>query len=322
MENSLIPGTNLRQREVVWAKISGYPWWPAEVVGYKEDDDVILLTVNFIGDESHAYLPVSKVVAYKPNREKYSKTKRKDLLQAIKEADMLASDSMDSDDIMSEESVSPKKTLKKKTDKSNLNTEEATITSKASTKKNLESLENVSHWLQKLVNSKKPYASSAFCKYITTALETINEKVTNHKTIIEMELGKNLNKIREIYEEDLVSQGIMKMTNETLENLKSIIMKAYFGSNWNFSKSDGEKSPDEHCEMQEVSVSSQLEINAPSTPLDDEDSIDYSSENETSKTLEMNAVSNADLRTNVCQEIAKFLEEVFSNVHFTHRKPV
>jgi hypothetical protein len=50
---------NYEKGEVVWAKIKGYPWWPA-VVGlnfeYIKEDTKIL--VNFIGENSQLILSI------------------------------------------------------------------------------------------------------------------------------------------------------------------------------------------------------------------------------------------------------------------------
>ena len=84
-----------RKGEIVWAKVRGFPWWPAmvksqsgnssrnEVNEIESDSKEASLVVYFIGDDSHADLPVSKVEKFAPKLEEYSKTKKRSLLNSI-----------------------------------------------------------------------------------------------------------------------------------------------------------------------------------------------------------------------------------------------
>jgi hypothetical protein len=80
-----------RKGEVVWAKVCGFPWWPGVVRTIKmnmqggsslEKDYKIL--VNFIGDNSHSFLPLSKIEKFQIKFNEYAKTKKKGLLASIK----------------------------------------------------------------------------------------------------------------------------------------------------------------------------------------------------------------------------------------------
>jgi len=73
--------------EVVWAKIKGFPWWPgvvAKVIEQKDNPDNLQeILVNFIGENSHARLPLDKVAKFHQNFSEYSKMKKKKLLESI-----------------------------------------------------------------------------------------------------------------------------------------------------------------------------------------------------------------------------------------------
>lgn len=63
-----------QQGEIVWAKVSGYPWWPALIAEVDSDTKKCVreAAVNFIGENSHASLPLSKLANYKENYDKYA----------------------------------------------------------------------------------------------------------------------------------------------------------------------------------------------------------------------------------------------------------
>ena len=42
--------------EIIWAKIRGYPWWPAIITGAEDDNREKKYTVSFIGDHTHSSL--------------------------------------------------------------------------------------------------------------------------------------------------------------------------------------------------------------------------------------------------------------------------
>jgi len=73
--------------EVVWAKIKGFPWWPAVVAKVIEDRDhsnsISEILVNFVGENSHASLSLDKVAKFEENYDEFAKMKKKKLLESI-----------------------------------------------------------------------------------------------------------------------------------------------------------------------------------------------------------------------------------------------
>jgi len=83
---------SFKKGDVVWAKIKGFPWWPAVIAdvdnGENGEGETEILT-NFIGEFSHACLPPDKVANYKEYYDTYSKSKKKGLLESIAVADKI-----------------------------------------------------------------------------------------------------------------------------------------------------------------------------------------------------------------------------------------
>eukprot|EP00826_Nyctotherus_ovalis_P038067 TRINITY_DN3536_c0_g6_i1.p1 TRINITY_DN3536_c0_g6~~TRINITY_DN3536_c0_g6_i1.p1 ORF type:complete len:346 (-),score=96.09 TRINITY_DN3536_c0_g6_i1:381-1310(-) len=304
MENAIIPGSNFKRGDIVWAKIAGYPWWPGEVVGYRQAPAKLLVAVNFIGDKSHAYLAIPKVVDYKAHREKNSKTKRKDLLAAIKAADEMAEGYSN---VSTAQSLDEPKKAAKRRRQQNLSAEESTIVTKSGSSKKLKTLEDASEWLQELIGSDKLRSDAASTKKLLTSLEIIKEKIPDHKSILKNKIGINLNKIMELYEGNILSGDTAKKIEETLEILKDIVMKTYFGSDLNSHKSN--MNVRRESEIEEVKMRSAVEKEE-SAPLKDEFSFENSQESEMLKVPGTCLISNFELQTNVCHVIAKLLEEV------------
>ena len=76
------------EEEIIWAKLRGYPWWPAILVSIKKDinTDEQKYRVVFFGNFIQATLKKLYISKFDKNYKKYSKTKNKDLNDIIRTA--------------------------------------------------------------------------------------------------------------------------------------------------------------------------------------------------------------------------------------------
>jgi hypothetical protein len=84
-----------RKGEIVWAKVRGFPWWPAIVKGVnltirreesentESESKETTIIAYFIGDDTHSELPVNKIEKFTAKLEEYSRTKKRSLLTSI-----------------------------------------------------------------------------------------------------------------------------------------------------------------------------------------------------------------------------------------------
>ncbi|KRX08737.1 hypothetical protein PPERSA_08048 [Pseudocohnilembus persalinus] len=76
----------IKKDQVVWAKVKGYPWWPAVVAQISSSQQNIL--VNFLNDNSHCNLQKNFILDFMDNLEQFQKhvqsQKNKQLVEAIK----------------------------------------------------------------------------------------------------------------------------------------------------------------------------------------------------------------------------------------------
>ncbi|CAD8043458.1 unnamed protein product [Paramecium primaurelia] len=61
---------SFRVNEIIWAKVLGYPWWPAKIASITnvngKNGQYCVYRVNFIGDTSHAQLRFDKLKKWNP----------------------------------------------------------------------------------------------------------------------------------------------------------------------------------------------------------------------------------------------------------------
>ena len=76
------------EKEIVWAKLRGYPWWPAVLLSIKKDinSEDQKYRVAFFGNFIQATLKNIYISKFGKNYKQYSKTKNKNLIDIIKTA--------------------------------------------------------------------------------------------------------------------------------------------------------------------------------------------------------------------------------------------
>ena len=72
--------------EIIWAKIRGYPWWPAIITGTEDDNREKKYAVSFIGDNTHSSLTKKCLYKFEKGLKSYSNTKKRNLLESIERA--------------------------------------------------------------------------------------------------------------------------------------------------------------------------------------------------------------------------------------------
>ena len=72
--------------EVIWAKIRGYPWWPAQITGTEDDNREKKYAVSFIGDNTHASLAKKILKKFEKEYKNYFNNKKKNLSDSINKA--------------------------------------------------------------------------------------------------------------------------------------------------------------------------------------------------------------------------------------------
>ena len=80
-----------KQEEVVWAKVKGFPWWPATIGEEKRNKDGNrMYHVDFIGDSSYSILPENKLIGFYKKLKEYSQSKSKKQKAAVDVAKLIA----------------------------------------------------------------------------------------------------------------------------------------------------------------------------------------------------------------------------------------
>ena len=79
------------EKEIIWAKIEGYPWWPSIIISKEKNTESkeYIYSIILIGPYIRSNLTNNFISKFKKNYNQYSKTKDKELIEAINQADII-----------------------------------------------------------------------------------------------------------------------------------------------------------------------------------------------------------------------------------------
>ena len=87
-----------KEKDIVWAKVKGYPWWPGTIrnilnhptpINNKFISKKKTYIIDFIGNKSHGEVAKSDVKLFKQNYEEHCNTKNPSLIKSIELANKL-----------------------------------------------------------------------------------------------------------------------------------------------------------------------------------------------------------------------------------------
>ena len=79
------------EKEIIWAKIEGYPWWPSIIISKEKNTESkeYIYSIILIGPYIRSNLNINFISKFKKNYNQYSKAKDKELIEAINQADII-----------------------------------------------------------------------------------------------------------------------------------------------------------------------------------------------------------------------------------------
>ena len=110
-----------KEKDIVWAKIKGYPWWPGTIrhIFYYQSQNSYKgiykrkkYIIDFIGNKSHGEVNKNDIKLFKPNYEEHCKTKNQALIKSIELANKLYQEKFNNNNIEIEEKKEDKETDK------------------------------------------------------------------------------------------------------------------------------------------------------------------------------------------------------------------
>ena len=110
-----------KEKDIVWAKIKGYPWWPGTIrhIFYYQNQNSYKgiykrkkYIIDFIGNKSHGEVNKNDIKLFKPNYEEHCKTKNQALIKSIELANKLYQEKFNNNNIEIEEKKEDKETDK------------------------------------------------------------------------------------------------------------------------------------------------------------------------------------------------------------------
>ena len=111
-----------KEKEIVWAKLRGYPWRPAILLSIKKDESTLeeKYRVFFIGNNIQATLKKIYITKIESNYKQFSNSKSKDLIDIVEKAKEI-NDSEESEKSKKIKEILLKAKSKEKENKANIN---------------------------------------------------------------------------------------------------------------------------------------------------------------------------------------------------------
>ena len=299
--------TEIKKGDIIWAKLRGYPWWPAYFIETKRHKPELFAKVRFIGDNSRAVVAISQMVAYKDKREEYAHTKRKDLLKSIKIADLLISKGskirLDDQGSPTTSKVEEKEFNGKR--KIIISDDEGEPTSRDTTEKKIAYIEEAKNLITKYIKEENVKLTILENKELINAIRTIKKEI---KHIHTKDIKEDLIKFKSIYCNELSLKNAINEIDEILklpdDNEKGIAISK------NRSVTSSKECPQRFKRLKRFEYEVKEDI---------DDSIEYDNIKEYDEKIAQD-VKDFKLMVIVCQETAKLLEEVLFHNYIIENK--
>ena len=83
--------TEYKEKDIVWAKVKGYPWWPSIIthISFRnnptngENQNEQIYTIEFIGEKNNSKVSKEKIESFNKNYEQHTNTKNPLLIKSI-----------------------------------------------------------------------------------------------------------------------------------------------------------------------------------------------------------------------------------------------
>ena len=153
------------EKEIIWAKIEGYPWWPSIIISKEknQESNEYIYSIILIGSYIRTNLTNKNISKFEKYYNQYSKTKDKELTEAINQANSL-------NDIKGSEEKNNK--IKDLIEKENIcnNNESSSETSKTKEKSGISKKKILKKKSEDKIESELMYKISNFLRHLTAYL--------------------------------------------------------------------------------------------------------------------------------------------------------
>ena len=153
------------EKEIIWAKIEGYPWWPSIIISKEknQESNEYIYSIILIGSYIRTNLTNKNISKFEKNYNQYSKAKDKELTEAINQANSL-------NDIKDSEEKNNK--IKDLIEKENIcnNNESSSETSKTKEKSGISKKKILKKKSEDKIESELMYKICNFLRHLTAYL--------------------------------------------------------------------------------------------------------------------------------------------------------